>query len=105
MNAHRSGSRPGGSTSTKSGGQQYKIPAENRLLRYGIGRDTYEAHMMSRLGLVTVTPDRSRGLDGKVEGYNHDPQAFLHVFSFHPDKFNRDALTELTTQTDYQLGR
>jgi hypothetical protein len=69
-------------------------------------RDAYEAHMMlSRLGLVTVTPDPGRNLDGKVEGYNDGERALLHAFSFHPNQFSREAPTEFCNQIDHQLNR
>jgi hypothetical protein len=90
----------------ESGGRPVKIDGDTRLLRYGLGRDAYEAHiMLSRLGLVTVAPDPGRDLDGTVEGYNDGEQALLHAFTFHPDQFSRDAQTELRTQIDYQLNR
>lgn len=90
----------------ENGGQQISVAGTTRLDRYGIGRNAYMAHvMLSRLGLVTVTPDPSRHLDGKVEGYNEGEQALLHVFEFHPGEFNHDAMTKLRKQIDYQLSR
>ena len=90
----------------QTGGQPFSMPGTDRLDRYGIGRDAYEAHkMLSRLHLVTVTPDPGRHPDGKVEGYNEEHQALLHAFTFHPDQFSRDALTEVRNQIDYQLSR
>src|SRR5690242_7465490 len=45
----------------------FRIPAADRLLRFGLGRDAYAAHMLlSALGLVTVTEDPARHIDGKV---------------------------------------
>jgi len=50
----------------ENGGQQVAISGTERLDRYGIGRDAYEAHkMLARLGLVTIIPDPGRHLDGK----------------------------------------
>lgn len=90
----------------ESGGQSFKISAETRLLRYGIGPHAYDAHiMLNRLGLVTAVPDPGRHLDGKVEGYNDGEHALLHTFTFYPDQFSRDAMTELRTQIDRQLSR
>lgn len=90
----------------QGGSQQVKIPAETRLLRYGVGPDAYEAHvMLDRLGLVAVTPDADRSVDGKVEHYNEGEQALLHTLEFRPGQFSRDALTELRNQIDYQLSR
>lgn len=90
-----------------SGGQQVRIRAETRLLKYGIGRDAYEAHrMLGRLGLVTVTADPGRHPDGKIEGYNSgEPQTLLHTLGFLPDQFGRDALTDVRAQIEYQLSR
>jgi hypothetical protein len=90
----------------ENGGQEISIPGGRRVLRYGIGPDAHKAHvMLSRLGLMTATFDPSRHRDGTVEGYNDGEQALPHTFSFHPDHFSRDALTELRTQIDYQLSR
>lgn len=41
----------------QNGGQSVQVDGETRLLRYGIGRNAYAAHvMLSALGLATVTP-------------------------------------------------
>jgi hypothetical protein len=89
-----------------TGGQQFRVPAETRLLRFGIGRDAYEAHMMlSRLGLIEVTQDPGRHPDGKVKDFNSGEPALPHILGFIPAGFGRDALTTLRTQIDYQLSR
>jgi hypothetical protein len=47
------------------GAQPFMITAADRLQRFGMKHDGYEAHkMLSRLGLVTVTPDGRRRADG-----------------------------------------
>ena len=72
----------------------------------GIGRDAYEPHMMlSRLGLVTVTQDPGRHLDGKVKDFGSGGQALPHTLGFVPVGFERDAFTTLSAQIDYLLGR
>jgi hypothetical protein len=88
-----------------TGGQAFTITAENRLLRFGMKHDGYEAHMMlSRLGLVTVTPDDRRRPDGTVEEFNSGRSALPHVLSFTPAGFDRDAFTTLSAEIDRQLG-
>ena len=87
------------------GGQPFGVPAENRLLRFGMAHDAYEAHiMLSRLGLVTVTPDPRRRPDGTVEDFNLEGSALPHILSFTSAGFDRDALTTLTAEIDRQLG-
>ena len=86
-------------------GQAFRIPAADRLLRFGIGRDAYEAHMMlSELGLVTVTEDPGRHADGKVRNYGSGGKALPQTLSFVPSGFDRDAFTTLSTEMDFLLG-
>lgn len=88
-----------------TGGQAFSIDADTRLLRFGMTHDGYEAHMMlSRLGLVTVTPDDRRRPDGTVEDFNSKGAALPHVLGFIPAGFGRDALTTLSAEIDRQLG-
>jgi hypothetical protein len=88
-----------------TGGQAFTITAENRLLRFGMTHDGYEAHLMlSRLGLVTVTPDDGRRPDGTVEDFKSEGSALPHVLSFIPAGFDRDAFTTLSEEIDRQLG-
>jgi hypothetical protein len=88
-----------------TGSQEFRIPARVRLLRFGIGRDAYEAHMMlSRLGLVTVTQDPGRRLDGTVTDFNSGEQALPHTLGFITDGFEREAFSTLRTELDYQLS-
>jgi hypothetical protein len=89
-----------------AGAQPFRVPAGQRLLGFGIGRDAYEAHvMLSRLGLVTVTPDPGRHLDGKVRDFNSGGHALPHIIGFTPAGFNRYAVNPLIEQIDYQLSR
>lgn len=67
---------------------------EQRLLRYGLGRDAYEAHrVLSRLGLVRVLPGphpgRRRGKAGRF--LTSDPPK-LHRFELLNDGFGQPAL-------------
>ena len=76
------------------GGQPFTITADNRLLRFGMTHDGYEAHMMlSRLALVTVTPDDRRRPDGTVEDFNSEgigasPRAQLHPGRLRPRRLH-----------------
>lgn len=88
------------------GGQEFGVPAENRLLGFGMAYDAYEAHiMLSRLGLVTVDPDPRRRPDGTVEDFNSEGSALPHKLGFIPSSFDRDAFAALTSEIDRQVGR
>jgi hypothetical protein len=88
-----------------TGGQAFTITAEDRLLRFGMKHDGYEAHLMlSRLGVVTVTPDDRRRPDGTVEDFNSEGSALPHVLSFIPAGFDRDAFTTLSEEINRRLG-
>jgi hypothetical protein len=92
-------------THQAGGGNAFGITAETRLLQFGMKHDGYEAHiMLSRLGLVTVTPDDRRRPDGTVEEFNSDGPARPHMLSFTPAGFDRDAFTTLTAEIDRKLG-
>ncbi len=87
------------------GGQPFMISAEDRLHRFGMKHDGYEAHrMLSRLGLVNVTPDGRRRPDGTVEEFNSEGKPLPHVLSFTPADFDRDAFTTLSKEIDRRLG-
>ena len=88
-----------------AGGQSFMITADERLRRFGMKHDGYEAHMMlSRLGLVDVTPDGRRRPDGTVEEFNQEGKALPHVLRFIPAGFDRDALATLGAELDRRLG-
>lgn len=71
---------------------EVKIQGETRLLRYGVGRDAYEAHiMLNRLGLLEVRPDPSRYDDGKIQGYSGHSDERLHSFKLLPEGFESPA--------------
>jgi hypothetical protein len=87
-----------------TGGQPFMITAEDRMQRFGMKHDGYEAHMMlSRLGLVHVTPDDRRRPDGTVEEFKKEA-ALPHVLRFTPAGFDRDAFATLSEEIDRQLG-
>ena len=88
-----------------TGGQPFMISAADRLHRFGMKHDGYEAHkMLSRLGLVTVTPDDRRRPDGTVEEFNSEGKPLPHVLRFTPDGLGRDAFTTLSAEIDHRLG-
>lgn len=77
---------------------EVKIEGAVRLLRYGLGRDAYEAHiMLNRLGLLEVRPDPSRYADGKIQGYAGQSDAHLHSFKLLPDGFEKPAYPAVLT--------
>jgi hypothetical protein len=87
-------------------GQAFRLPAADRLLRFGIGHDAYEAHiMLSRLGLVTVTQDPNRRLNGTVRHFNPGILPLPHTLRFIPAGFESQAFTRLRAEIDYQLSR
>ena len=66
----------------KFGDKPVFAAGEIRLLQFGVGRDTYQAHhMLNRLGLIEVEEDPNRHFDdGKVRGYTRGQPAKLHRF-------------------------
>lgn len=87
------------------GGQPFMITADDRLLRFGMKHDGYEANiMLSRLGLVTVIPDDRRRPDGTVEEFNSEGKPLPHVLRFTPAGLDRDAFTTLSAEIDRRLG-
>ncbi len=79
------------------------IPAETRLLHYGIGRDPYlrARKTLELYGLLKVEEVR-RHRDGKTEGgENH----FLHRFELRTEGFDEDALPTVITVLREQLAR
>lgn len=79
------------------------IPAEVRLLHYGIGRDPF-SHARKTLewfGLVDVQ-EVGRHEDGKAEG---DDGLFLHRFSLKPDGFAQAGRMTVTSTLEEQLRR
>ena len=88
-----------------AGGQPFMITAGDRLRRFGMKHDGYEAHkMLSPLGLVEVTPDGRRRPDGTVEEFNSEGKPLPHVLRFTPDGFGRDAFATLSAELDRRLG-
>lgn len=81
-----------------------KIEGAVRLLRYGLGRDAYEAHiMLNRLGLLNVRPDPSRYADGKIQGYGGQSDAHLHSFKLLPEGFEAPAYPAVVAAIDEAL--
>ncbi|MDB4872747.1 MAG: hypothetical protein JWL97_3751 [Gemmatimonadales bacterium] len=73
-----------------------KIPGDDRILYYGLGRDAYEAHLtLEHFGLIDVEIARNRHDDMKVADYGNGGKALLHSFTMIPDGFKRPALTTI----------
>lgn len=80
---------------------QFVFNAEERVLNFGLGRDSYRAHMMlQRLGLATVT-SRDRVAHG--EGLAHRKFADPLAFCYHADGLNRNGLKRLMRSIDSSL--
>lgn len=79
------------------------IPAEVRLLQYGIGRDPYSRarKTLEWFGLVTVV-EVNRHRDGKTEG---GEDHFLHRFEIRAEGFDEDALPTVISRLQEQLAR
>lgn len=87
------------------GDQPFMISATDRLHRFGMKHDGYEAHdMLSRLGLVTVTADDRRRPDGTVEEFNSEGKPLPHMLKFTPAGLDREAFSTLSTEIDRRLG-
>ncbi|MDP9864913.1 MULTISPECIES: hypothetical protein [Streptosporangium] len=60
---------------------QVKIPSDIRVLHYGIGKETYEAHrLLTRFGLVELEADPNRRSDGTVVNHKDADWNPLHQF-------------------------
>ncbi|MEU8276477.1 hypothetical protein ACFYOK_36015 [Microbispora bryophytorum] len=71
-----------------------KIPSDDRVLRYGIGRDAYEAHrLLARYGLVDLEPDPDRRSDGTVVNHKDAGWNPLHKFRILTAGLHQPAVT------------
>lgn len=79
------------------------IPAETRLLHYGIGRDPYSRarKTLELFGLLNVE-EVKRHRDGKTEG---GEKHFLHRFQLRTEGFDEDALPTVAAILKGQLAR
>lgn len=86
------------------GEEDIAIPAEVRLLHYGISRDAFDSHfLLERLGLLNVQ-EVGRHDDGRAENYDQDG-ARLHRLRLLPEGFEQDALQQLKSVIEDQLRR
>lgn len=87
MCAHKHSSHPKG----------FRMPGDDRLQLYAVSPPTFETHvLLSKIGVLTVTPDPKRTAAGKLT-----PTAALksgsmkgvlpHFIEFHPDQFEKNA--------------
>lgn len=79
------------------------IPADVRLLNYGIARDPYSRarKTLEWFGLVTVV-EVDRHSDGKAEG---GESHYLHRFEIREEGFEREALPTVVSTLEAQLAR
>jgi hypothetical protein len=75
------------------GHQPVFAASDIRLLQFGLGKDSYEAHrMLNRFGLVEVHEDADRYLEGgKIAGFQEGRQPQLHRFQLTPSGFDQQA--------------
>jgi hypothetical protein len=80
------------------------VPGDIRIREFGLGRDSYEAHvMLNRLELLEVWTDRSRFPDGKVSGYSGPGSALAHRFKLLRYRFDNPALETALSILDHTL--
>ena len=83
-----------------AGGQSFMITADERLRRFGMKHDGYEAHMMLSRLASSRHPRWPPPPDGTVEEFNQEGKALPHVLRFIPAGFDRDALATLGAELD-----
>lgn len=87
--------------------REFSIAGKIRLLRMGIGPETYEAHRtLSRFGLVTVTHQASREANGRVFGIGGGrDNPVPDIVQFHPDGLAEDAYDKVLAVLAVMVGR
>jgi len=87
----------------KSPDSEFAICPEERVLNFGLGRDSYQAHkMLQRAGLATVTSgDREAGSERPAHRKLADPLAFR----YHADGLYRNGQTRLVKCIDSILDQ
>ncbi|QDY11218.1 hypothetical protein FJK98_32160 [Micromonospora sp. HM134] len=83
------------------------LKGEWRILHFGLGRDTYQAHqMLERLGLVNVQEDENRDIfqPGLIHGYDKNKAPKLHRFKLLNEGFDQPALPTLLSTIDRRLA-
>lgn len=81
------------------------IPGGTRVLHYGIGRDSFGAHvLLEKVGLLTVR-EVGRHSDGRALDYNEDGETNLHRLRLLPAGFEAPALATLLESVEYELDR
>jgi hypothetical protein len=80
------------------------VPGDIRLREFGLGRDSYEAHvMLNRLKLLEVWADRSRFPDGTVSGYSGPGSTLAHRFKLLQNGFRKPAHKTALSILDHTL--
>ncbi len=86
------------------GEENVAVPADVRLLQYGIGPDAFASHvMLSKLGLLNVD-EVGRHDDGKAMEYRSDG-AYLHRLRLLREGFSQNALPTLQEALRHELAR
>jgi hypothetical protein len=85
----------------RSAPEGVRIPSDIRLLHMGIGRETMAVHMLfQELGLVRVTPDPGRRMDGTVEKFSENDKPLPDLLQFLPDGLQGDGLQMVMREVD-----
>ena len=86
------------------GEERVAIPADIRLLHYGISRDAFSAHhVLQHLDLLEVVGDDHYD-DGRAVGFSEDG-AHLHRLQLQPDAFEQDSLTTAISTIEHLLRK
>lgn len=88
-------------------GAAFQVPADQRLLHFGIGPDGYEAHkLLAGIGLAAVTSDRHRRSNGTFRySVRGGPFVVPHTLQFLPGGLDTDAHDQLTVYLRDELNR
>jgi hypothetical protein len=82
----------------KAPGSEFTINSEERVLNFGLGRDSYQTHtMLQRLGLATVT---NHDREAHAEGFDHRKFAAPLAFRYHADGLRRSGPETLIRSID-----
>lgn len=86
--------------------QRIAIPADVRLMHYGIGCDTFPdaCRMLRNLRLLDVV-EPGRHVDGKVMDYHKGERPQLHRLKLLQLGFEQSAVEALRRELEYQLSR
>jgi hypothetical protein len=90
---------------SKYGQQQQPLPGGVRVMNYGLGQDSFEAHrVLEYLGLIDVSSDYRRQSNGQVADYDTKGPADPHKLLFIPAGLEKHAVTTFLTAIQDQLA-